>query len=410
MNSDLSSNALGFVSIDRIDNLYNKVILDFTKGSHFDVGQTYAQKIVDMAPGYGGAIDKFLAISMAGSPEHPNLSTVIERAKDLLANMPSSYAGEIAGMSTVFNYPIDQLGDGKLSANELLVFEVVHDVLDPGSCSGAAAFGQSTDSGATIVGRNFDWYAMPGASELQTVQLYKNSDGAANTVGIGLLGQLFPASMFNENHLSGALLDSDMKQPYFSTIGADSYPVDLRFAMEHFSSIQGAAAYIEAKPATHSFITLLADRISAAVLENDLEHPEARGLRYSDSPLREGATWDFTNSLAVVNSFLLPGTTDDFTGVPENEKRFDSFKSLFGDKLASGGTISLGDMQDIVSYTGTDGIAQSSGAIYRAINDYPTYLSYVQDMNTLHIWASFGPTPGNPPNPSYVQVFAGSPF
>ncbi len=405
----MAANISDLVDIESIDGLYYKTTLNFTNGSHFEIGQAYAQQIMTIMPAYGATIDKFLFLSAESAPDHPGVTTLVSRAKDLIVAMPTIYIEELAGMATVFNSPIDKLGDGVLSANELLVFEVVHDVIDPGSCSAAAAFGQSTATGATIVGRNFDWYDMPGVSNLHNVQLYNNED-AADLVGIGLLGQLFPASLLSENHIAAALLDSDMKRGYFPTAGAASYPADLRYSLEQYASLQDIASFLLRRPSTHSYIAFLADRDTAAFLENDLEHPEARGLRLADSILRMGASWDVPDAVAAVNSFLLPGTTDDFTGDPSNTKRFASYKALFTEKLADGGTIGLQEMQAIVSYAGTDGIAKNSGAIYRATNDYPTYQSYSIDMGSLEMVASFGPTPGNPPHPSYVQVFATSPF
>ncbi len=124
------------VTIERIDGTYYKTTLDFTKGSHFEVGQAYAQEIVNTLPSYGATIDLFLLLSSEASPEQPAFATLITRAYDLIAGMPQDYKDELAGMTTVFTYPIDKLGDGMLSTNELLVFEVLHDVVDPGICPG----------------------------------------------------------------------------------------------------------------------------------------------------------------------------------------------------------------------------------------------------------------------------------
>ena len=114
--------------------------------------------------------------------------------------------------------------------------------------------------------------------------------------------------------------------------------------------------------------------------------------------------------MAAVTSFLLPGTTDNFTNDPANQQRFTSYRTLFEAAFAEKGLLDMQDMQSIVSYAGTDGIAKNSGAIYRATNDYPTYQSYILDMGSLRLVANFGPTDGNPPQPAYVQVFASSPF
>lgn len=397
-------------TIDYIDNLYYKTTLDFTKGSHFEVGQAYAQAIVDTLPTFGTIVDNFLYLSATSSPETPELPTLITRSYNLVSNMPQQYKDEFAGMATVFSYPIDKLGDGILSSNELLVYEVMHDVIDPGSCSAAAVYGTFSSTGSTIVGRNFDWYDIPGTSELHNVQIYLNSDSTYDIVGIGFLGQLFPASVFSENYMSGALLDSDMKRSYFTTVGSDSYPADFRYAFEHYDNLGEVSYYLLGQQDTHSYIGFLADTNSAFVLENDLEHPSSRGLRTDSSVLRDGTTWEIPNTVVSVNSFLLPGTTDEFTGELSNTKRFASYSSLISEDLLSHGSLNMQDMQSIMSYSGSDGIAKNSGAIYRATNDYPTLQSYILDMSSLELVANFGPTNGNPPHPTYTQVFASSPF
>ncbi|EFL51366.1 conserved hypothetical protein [Solidesulfovibrio fructosivorans JJ]] len=405
----MSTNA-SLATIERVDDLYYKTVLDFESGSHFEVGQAYAQEILSIMPTYGATIDNFLLLSVESAPDHKDLSALVAEAKNLVADMPQAYQDELRGMTTVFNSPVDKLGDGILSSDELLLFEVVHDVIDPGSCSATAVFGQASATGSTIVGRNLDWYDMPGISELHNIQLYRNGDAAYDIVSIGILGQIFPLSVFSENHLSGAVLDSDMQSGYYTTVGADSYIADLRYAFEHADTLDSVGYYLATRQNTHSYIAFLADENSAAVLENDIEHPEAKGLRYDDSILRDGSTWAFPDTLVAVNSFMLPGTTDNFPGAASNEKRYESYTTLIASKLESSGTLGLQDVQDIISYTGTDGIAKSSGAIYRSIDDYPTYQSYALDMGSLELVACFGPTSGNPPYPQYVQVFASNPF
>jgi hypothetical protein len=118
--------------------LYYKTTLDFTKASHFEVEQAYAQKIVEILSALGAKIDNFLYTLATSSPETPELSTLITRSYNLISNMPQQCKNELAGMATVFNYPIYKLGYGILSTNELLTYEVLHDVIDPSSYSVAS--------------------------------------------------------------------------------------------------------------------------------------------------------------------------------------------------------------------------------------------------------------------------------
>lgn len=409
MSDQTSYSFADLVTLERVDGGYYKVELDFTKGSHFEAGAAYGLTILEAFPDYEASIDALLEVSVKGGKNLPDLHTLVSQAEDLLQNMPLEYVQEIAGMNTVFNYDVDQLGDGRLSSNEMLVFQVFHDVLDP-ACSAAAVYGDSSSTGEIIVGRNLDWYNLPGLSEMHAVTLFNNGQEANSVIGIGYLGQLFPPSAFSDAHVSGAVLDSDMDIPYFSSAGRDAYLADMRYALETENSVEEVAAYLLDHSYTHSFLTILADEQTAAVLEADQANLEYAGLRYADSTLRAGVYWPFSDAVVAVNSNFLPGTTDNHTGWASNEKRFASYQSLFAEKLAFGGTMDMSDMQDIMSYTAEDGVARSSGAIYRAESDYPTAQSYILNMTTLELVANFGPTPGNPPEPVYASVFYGDPF
>ena len=98
-------------------------------------------------------------------------------------------------MAMVFNCPVVKLGDGQLSPNELFAHGGILAVIDPGSCSAAAVYGESSATGAAMVGRNFDWHDVPGLSQRHNVQVYVNDDATDGIVGIGFLGQLFPSSI-----------------------------------------------------------------------------------------------------------------------------------------------------------------------------------------------------------------------
>lgn len=397
------------VTIENVDGEYYKVELDFTQWSHFAVGIDYAMEILEVCPDYESMVDSLLDVSVKGGKGLPELSVLVSQAGDLLQNMPLQYVEEIAGMNMVFNSNVDQLGDGRLSSNEMLVFQVFHDVLDP-ACSAAAVYGDSSTTGETLVGRNLDWYDLPQLSGLHTVTLFNNGEDANSVIGMGFLGQVFTPSAFSEAHVSAAVLDSDMDIAYLPSAGRDAYLADMRYALETQDSVETVGASLLEHNYTHSFLTLLADTDTAAVLEADQEFPEAAGLRYADSVLREGMYWPFEDAVVAVNSNLLPGTTDNHTGVASNEKRFASYQTLFSEKLASGGTMDMADMQSVMSYTSEDGVARTSGAIYRSENDYPTVQSYVLDMGSLDLLMNFGPTPGNLPEPVYTSVFSGNPF
>lgn len=95
-------------------------------------------------------------------------------------------------MQAVFNYGKDVLGDGRISQNELLVYQLFGDVMRPTQCSGAAAFGDASATGATIIGRNLDWDLLQhdDASAMHTVLYIK--DGDQSLVMFNILGSSVP--------------------------------------------------------------------------------------------------------------------------------------------------------------------------------------------------------------------------
>ena len=397
----------GPVTIQKVNDTYYLVSLDLTSTSHRELGRRYAEMIEIYMPDYEEISDSFLKdmvdeLAKAGI----TFDDLKNRAFDLKQSLLQEYIDEIDGMSEVFSYTTDLPGDGRLSQNELLLLQLVPDVMRPTMCSASAAFGSSSYTGNTIVGRNLDWYDFPETelSRLHAITVIKN--GSKSITLIGSLGQLWVASAFSDDKIFGAILDSDTEEPYPPTAGKRSYVFDLRYALENSNTLQGVVDYFKDRDYAYNHLIFLADENTAGVLEENIGSPE-RGLRLCNSPLRTGVTWGIPDAIATANSFVLPGNFNNHS-FPSNVKRWESFRNLYTTQLRTG-KIDVDKMKMIMGYYGTDGTAATSGALYRS-DSSPTIQSIILRMDTYEMWVAFSPVGTKPLSPTYIQVLNGSPF
>jgi len=404
--SGAADSASPAVSIQKKQDLYYDVVMDYTGRTHREMGKALAQAILEAMPDYEATVDSLLEDQFTLLLQHypsPTFSVAAERARAILRNVPKDYVDEIQGMQEVFNEETDRLGDGKLSANELLVLQVFQDVLRPTQCSASAAFGTSSATGKTILGRSLDWDALPrnDTSKLHAISTLKNGDKTLCL--IHFLGTLTPNSLFNTHKVFGALLDAETGAPYPTDLSTKrSYAFDLRYALENTSTLQDAADDLATKDYAFNHLIFLADETTAAVLEQDLGSP-GRGLRRADSPLRPGVSWGIPAAVATVNDFRLPGNFF-LEPDPADTNRWNSFKGLYGSQLARA-PIDLELMKGIAGFSGTDGNAHSSGALFLS-NTIVTVQSIVLRMDTLELWMHFSPTGTGlmPLHPTYIHV------
>lgn len=309
------------VTIQQIAGKYYRVDINMSAATHYELGRQYALQIKNTVPDYETRIDSFEQYMLgllqdAQRHAQPPISPVITfddisaRARDLYANIPGDYQQEIQGMQSVFSYATDTLGDGRLSQNKLLVFELFGDVARVNNCSASAAFGDGTVTGTTIAARSLEWKA--GTTKyiagIHTVLVLHN--GARSLVSFNALGGLAAISAFNSNKVFGAMLDSEVYQEYPSAKGKRSYMMDLRYALENATSLQGVADYLTDKDYSFNFNIFLADENTAGVFEDDPSRPFS-GLRTALSPLKGNVDpWNYPNAVAVVNCFMLPGSDD----------------------------------------------------------------------------------------------------
>lgn len=417
---------------------YFDVTLDLTRASHREVGRQYALAILQAKPDYEATIDYLLTLHVYVVkliPRFQDLSFAdfLRRARILHSNglFNPDYADEIAGMQDVFTYDVDRLGDGRLSRNELLVFQFLSEVIRPISCSASAVTGDASATGSTLIGRNWDWISLAswGTGEVHALTTFRNGD--RTVVNVGSLGMLNALTVFNPHRLVGAVVNATTGAYYPSDdalAARRSLFFDLREAFETHTTLDGVVDFLKspARLYVYNHLMFVADPSTAGVVENQVNSisgagPGNRSFRTDASPLNPqlppGQGWDILGAFAAVNDFRLPGN-DTVTSTQlhlDNTTRWTSFRNLYAG-VPSGQRIDVETLKSITGYPGPggDGI-MTRGAIFTSELQtstespaYTTQQSIVMDLRTMDLWIHFVPPTfpwaRPPPEPTYRKI------
>lgn len=379
----VSNTSIGAVTI--IDkNTYYAVSLDFSKDkSHYKMGQDYATAILQMVPNYEALVDSYLSEITRSDEDYNN---IIKKANDIKPKIDKEYRDEIKGMASKFSglgqgFLQNTRGDGKISLDELYIMNLIPDVVRGTQCSALAVYGDRSETKQSIVGRILDWY--PGSidqlAKIQAVTTFNDSDKSICT--IGYLGYIGVISGFNNNKVFAAILDSSTGKTY-SSQGKDSYPLDLRHALENSTSLDNVGNYLKAAEKSYacSHLIFLSDPSISKVLENNIstDSNSIRDFRTGNSTLNKGVQWDIDNSIGCVNSFLLKGNFDNHSSTLPNTTRWNSMKQELKSK---GNAVSLEQMKNIVAFHyGKAPDDPSTGDLYN-INTQQIILFQPEDFN-----------------------------
>lgn len=448
------------VSIQYQNGYYN-VTLDYSNTNHHEVGRQYAIAIQKAMPDYESNLDTSLNTTMQYlSQESVTLDMLISRANAIFLNLDADYQDEIRGMQEVFSYTHNELGDGRISKDELLVYLLGADVMRVTSCSASAAFGSGTLTGTAIVGRNSDGitYGKPTFGKMHAVTTFKNGDKTITSIGtLGFLGSM---SLFNTHRMFGAILDASTGVAYPTDLSSTrSYPFDLRHAFESYSTIEDVGIYMGcatgASPTpcrkyAYNHNIFLADRTRAGVLENQANstpsYPGNRTIRIPTSPLSANydvEKWNYGSNfidwaIATVNDYRLIGNNflgnskNPYTESNDDTNRWRSYRSCFlkargmVDPSSDLGRcnlditnrpIGIPEMKQIMGCSGPGPTLgkQTDGALFisesvpyppdYSVYGYITQQSIVMDMNSMELWVYLtDPTTTLPVNPSYIKV------
>ena len=329
---------------------YYKVVLDFSKGlGHKQIGEEYAKQIKKAVPEFESLVDTYIYDLTANKNRY---KYILVRVNDIKHQIPQEYKDEIEGMATVFSGgTINIRGDKKLSIDELYFFNLIPDVVRPSQCLAVSVFGQRSATHKAMVARILDWFG--GYSneipKIQSVTTIKYNDKMIYSVGY--LGYMGIVTGFNNKRVFAAILDSPTGRIY-SSVGKRSYPMDLRFALENKSDLNGVAGYMKDPSRDYAFnhLIFLSDSDEGKVLENNFSGKGKnmqRALRSSDSQLNKGIIWGISDSIATVNSFLLNGNHDNHTREKINTRRWENIKTQL---LAKGSEVTFDELKEVVSF------------------------------------------------------------
>lgn len=358
----------GSVSISD-ESTHYRVVIDMEHGASIQEAYAeYAREILRVEPRFEQLVDSYLADVASDEAVY---EVLLYRAQDIWPQVPEDYRTAIDAMAGQLSGGSDnQMGDGKISSDEAHLLNLLSDAARLVQCSAISVFGSRSADGSTITARNLEWTA--GSSEqlaqLHAVTHIKNGD--KSIILVGYLGHLGVISALSSRGIFAAILDSPAGALY-SSWEKRSYTFDLRYALENFSTIEDASAYLT-DPARHyamNYLVFFSDRSRSLVLENNFSGwggDMHRALRSWDSELNPRVYWGLKDAICAVNSFVLYGNSDNHTWAPLNFLRWNRFRELV---IADGAQLDVDDLKAIASdSTGWGGPDLLNGSIYRDSN------------------------------------------
>ncbi len=294
--ADSKTKIPGTVDIDW-NGIFTKVIMDFNDSSHKEMWALYIEKLLQVFPTLEADYDGRLVSSM----DRETYKNRLGKLQYLKPQIPKDYQDEIKGMASKFSGGTNNiLGDGKLSVDELYYISLYVDIIMARGCSAISVFGPASVTGKNMIARLVDWYPRTD----NAVFTIKNGDKSIVIIGRHL--SIMAGTAFNDDGVFAALMAGGSPPPVdFESKPYGSVAVDIRYALENYSTLEGVAKYLSEREYTFSHQIFFADSRTGKVLENNLIDGGIRALRGVDSPLGKGIDWEFDNIVAAVNTFFL---------------------------------------------------------------------------------------------------------
>jgi len=335
--------------------------IDYTSGkTHYEIGKLAGLALLKGVDNFEKRYDDFIALTakeygypeqVTGTPEE-HYRIFMSRVNDLKPLIPQTIKDEIEGVSSCLSGgAADVMGDGRLSKNEYYFLNLIVEASENTECCAVSAFGSASKTGKTITARIMDWYIDTDKKEVEhlfgiTEYIYRGF----TLYSVGIVGHLGMITGIRSNGIYAAILFSRNNSPY-SSAGKYSYSMDLRYAMEKYSTVAEIAEYMKSgsRNYTMDHNIFFTDKSKSIVLENDVQGGSGiqRKIRTWDSKLNDKVKWGFENRIAVVNSFILYGNDDNHTTVPGNQNRWVSLLRLMAERKEP---LSYNDMHAVITY------------------------------------------------------------
>lgn len=375
---------------------FTKVIMEFNDSTHKQMWALYIEKLLPLFPTLEADYDAWLATSMDRVTYHNRL----EKLQNLKPQVPKEYQDEIKGMASKFSGGTNNIqGDGKLSIDELYYLNLYIDIMMTGACSAISVFGPASVTGKNMIARLVDWYPRTD----NAVIIIKNRD--KSIVIIGRLLSIMAGTAFNDNGVFAAILAGGSSPPAdFESKAYHSVTIDIRYALENYSTLEEAAKYLSEKEYTFSNQIFLADLMTSKVLENNLIDGGIRALRGADSQL--GVEWESDNALAAVNTFFLK---ENYRG-GEVDPRWTNLRRQLVTKLRNSekgevDKVTLNELEEIATYYDKSQHDAYPGSTIGDIYNSSTQHIVLFEPDTFHLEVFFRNNSASPSKkPTFITV------
>ena len=396
--ADTGDKRAGTVSINQ-NGSFTEVTMDFRDATHKEMWSLYTQKLLKVFPNIEADYDALIARGM----DRKTYRNRLKKLQYLKPQVPREYRDEIEGMASNFSGGTDNIwGDGKLSVDELYYINLYIDIIMTRRCSVISVFGPASVTGKNMVARLADWYPRTDNA------VFTIKNGEKSIVNIGrLLRCITAGTAFNDEGVFAALLAAETSvSADFESKAYSSVMIDIRYALENFSTLQGVAKYLSSREYTFSHQVFLADSKTSKVLENNLNNGGIRALRGANSKLGENIDWGFDNAVAAVNTFFL----EEHCRGGGVDPRWTNIRHELADKLRKSehgevGKITLNELKEIATFYnrggGDDYPGSSIGDIYNSMTQHIVLF----EPGTFHLKVFFRNGSASPVrNPSFTTV------
>jgi len=377
---------------------FTEVIMEFNDSTHKELWSLYVEKLLQVFPTLEADYDAWLVSTM----DRETYGNRLEKLQYLKPQVPKEYRDEIEGMASKFSGGTSNIpGDGKLSVDELYYVSLYIDVIMTGACSAISVFGPASNTGRNMIARLVDWYPR----KYNAVLTINNGD--KSIVIVGRLLSIMAGTGFNDDGVFAAILAGGSSPPAdLESKPYHSVTIDIRYALENYSTLEGAGKYLTSKEHTFSQQVFLADSRTSKVLENNLVDSGIRALRGADSPLGKGIDWEFANAVAAVNTFFLEGNYRGY-GV---DPRWTNIRRLLATKLRNSeqgevDKVTFNELKEIATFYDRSKRRAYPGSTIGDIYNSSTQHIVLFQPATFHLEVFFRNRSASPlTNPTFITV------
>lgn len=260
-------------------------------------------------------------------------------------------------------------------------------------CTSIATWGDNTQDGHTLVGRNMDWSEIFLDFPIYTT-VYNPTDGSNGIVNVSWPGWQWLVTSFNDKGVYTDLHDGTSMGGNIVSIEKPSFLNSVFDYMAESDSIEALSARFQASRTDIASIWMLADEQGKACsYENTIQENRTRTAEKD------------ANSFVTVNTFLNP---DWGLGMRETQsfslKRFDNLTARHQEKAGQIDSQQLRDIFDLPLYN-QDGSFKENGGVTKPTNQDVDLTNYqtVADLNELQLWVKL-PALGEESDWAHIDV------